>query len=462
MDVSEALEIVDSAFKQKHCEERHNRQFTHVYELVFREAWQGKTYHQIALDTGYDFDYVREVGSNLWTLLSECLGEKVHKKNLQSVLKRYKEQVKSEVVNSSQNLKPLPTFHQDWGGAPDVAVFYGRIPELTALEQWIVGDCCRLVAILGIGGMGKTALSVTLAEEIQEHFDYIIWRSLYSTPSVMQTLAELIEFLSDRQELNLPTVLSDRISCLIKYLRKHRCLVILDNAESILKSSAGEVSQQVGNYIEDYEGYSELFKRLGESPHLSCLILTGREQPREFALLAGDKVRSWHLGGLSKNEAKALFKAKGEFIGLETDWDFLIEHYGGNPLALKIVAGVIQEFFNHDLSRLIAQIQQDRWVFEDIHNLLEQHFERLSESEKHVMYWLTVIREIPPLANIPLEELPTNSRQEFFQALDSLRRRSMIEKTSDGFYPQPLVLEYITEKLVKESYRKPESKTPAS
>ncbi|NJL67938.1 MAG: hypothetical protein HC894_16545 [Microcoleus sp. SM1_3_4] len=36
----------------------------------------------------------------------------------------------------------------------------------------------RLVALLGMGGIGKTALSVKLAQQIQQDFDWIVWRSL--------------------------------------------------------------------------------------------------------------------------------------------------------------------------------------------------------------------------------------------------------------------------------------------
>jgi MinD superfamily P-loop ATPase len=57
-----------------------------------------------------------------------------------------------------------------------------------------------LVAILGIGGIGKTALSIKLAETIQPQFEYVIWRSLHNAPSVESLLASLIEFLSDYQE----------------------------------------------------------------------------------------------------------------------------------------------------------------------------------------------------------------------------------------------------------------------
>ena len=72
--------------------------------------------------------------------------------------------------------------HQDWGEAIDVSLFYGRTEELTTLEEWIVTERCRLVAVLGMGGMGKTALAAKVAAQVQHEFEYVIWRSLRNAP----------------------------------------------------------------------------------------------------------------------------------------------------------------------------------------------------------------------------------------------------------------------------------------
>ncbi|MBN3891820.1 MAG: hypothetical protein HWQ43_22570 [Nostoc sp. JL31] len=340
----------------------------------------------------------------------------------------------------------------DWGEAIFNSAFYGRVEELITLEQWILNEHCQLVALLGIGGIGKTALSVKFAQKIQDNFEYVIWRSLREAPPVKIILGNLIQFLSDEQETesNLPESFSDRVSRLLYYLQNYRCLVILDNAESILRSGS-----RAGLYREGYEEYGELLRRVGEATHQSCLVLTSREKPREVALLEGQAltVRSLPLSGLKVAEGQEILKLKG-LSAAEDEWKLMIEHYAGNPLALKIVATTIQDVFDGNITEFL---QQDTAVFGDIRDILEQQFERLSDLEKEIMYWLAINRESIALSELRDDIISPVPQAKLLEAVESLGRRSLIEKatptllekTGSLFTLQPVVMEYVTTNLIE-------------
>ncbi|MEM8675048.1 MAG: hypothetical protein AAGF83_14410, partial [Cyanobacteria bacterium P01_G01_bin.67] len=128
-------------------------QLTDVKVLVFRLSWSGKTYTQIAEQSGYDDDYIRVVGFRLWRLLSKKLKTKVTKKNLRSVLQRYELETREKTLDTSLYAsKSSNSKVYDWGEAVDTNVFYGRNQELNHLKQSILETKCRLVGIFGIGG----------------------------------------------------------------------------------------------------------------------------------------------------------------------------------------------------------------------------------------------------------------------------------------------------------------------
>jgi NB-ARC domain len=144
-----------------------------------------------------------------------------------------------------------------------------------------------------MGGIGKTALAVKLAQQIQDKFEFIIWRSLRNAPTIEEILAELIQVLSGQQETNLPKQLDGRISCLLKYLRTSRCLLILDNAESILQASDSlqdNYTSRMGCYRKGYEGYGQLLRCIAETWHQSCLLVTSREKPQGLSAFEGESL----------------------------------------------------------------------------------------------------------------------------------------------------------------------------
>src|SRR5437660_4029387 len=61
----------------------------------------------------------------------------------------------------------------DWGEALEVPSFYGRQGELATLGQWMVQERCRVVSVLGLGGIGKSALVAHAMRGLAAHFDVV-------------------------------------------------------------------------------------------------------------------------------------------------------------------------------------------------------------------------------------------------------------------------------------------------
>jgi WD40 repeat protein/transcriptional regulator with XRE-family HTH domain len=359
-----------------------------------------------------------------------------------------------EAEATVQGKQPQP----DWGSAIDTSLFCGRREELVRLKQWVLEERCRLVLLLGIGGIGKSTLAAKLVQHIQAEFEVVVWRSLQNAPPFEEWLETVLPVLLRAQgkDIAVPSRLNGKLLKLMQGLHSCRCLLILDNAETIL--SAG----QTGQYRAGYEGYGQLFKDIGEASHQSCLLLTSREKPREIVPLKGEKskVRSLRLLGLNPEAGRELFRHRGTFAGTESQWERLVEHYGGNPLALKLVAAATQELFNGRIVEILNYVQQGLAVFDDIRDLLQRQFDRLSEIEQEMIFWLAINREPVSLFELSEDVVTTTSKRRLPDAIRSLLRRSLIEKEGERFFLQPVVLEHVTNQLVDCAVREIATQAP--
>ena len=463
MNKEEAVELVDRLVLDKT-----GNRLTDVQRLVFCDCWLPlrNSYEEIANAHGYSATYLKQdVGPKLWKLISDVCGEKVKKTNFRAILERQLAKIdtilpnKTDILTRSSsfgNYTLAETFQTNlidskiildrfihWGEAPDISVFYGRTEELTQLEQWLLEARCRLVSILGMGGMGKTHLAVKLAHNVRDKFDYIYWKSLTHAPSLQQILLELLQFFDRGQSNDVPTSVDEQISQLIIYLRHHRCLIILDNLEAVLNSS-----NKIDSHSSKDREYQRFLRLIGECNHQSCLLLTSREKPQEISLMEGKTlpVRCWQLSGLSLSAGKQLLSLKGCSWQSELDCNFLIEKYSGNPLALKMVGATIQELFAGNIH---AFIRQKTLVFSEIFYLLEQQFERLSDLGQVFLYWLAIAQEPIPALQLQQDVYPQISNKKLIETLQILVQHSLIEQKDNKFSLQPVVQEYILEKIIE-------------
>ncbi len=477
MDVEEALKFTDNlalTTTGKHLDS--------LQKAILRGAWNNQKYKEIAQHHNRSEKYIKEVGFKLWKLLSVALGEEqVSKANFRAKLENLQaSNIVSLVGNgcihignisadSSQPSKKLqpepqdqdkfnektsnsePKIHLDLGDAPEPNLFYNRTSELTTLENWILSRT-RLITILGLSGIGKTALTLQLIPQIQHEFDRIIWRSLRNSPPLASLQTDLIQSCRGGAPVPAPSVPAPSVPApypeerattgglpLLEYLRSHRCLIILDDIQTIFSSG-----QLAGNYQPGYENYGTFFKQLTESSHNSCLILLSWEKPREIATLEGENrpCKSLQLNGLG-TEAQEIFREKG--LAEPEKWSALIDLYRGNPLWLNIIATMIQDLFGGSVSEFLSY---DTLFLGDLESLLEQQCDRLTASEQKVMGWLASTSEPADISKIP-ENLQL-SPPELLKVIQSLGRRSLVETLKQNgrshFTILPVIREYIINK----------------
>lgn len=361
---------------------------------------------------------------------------------------------------------------EDWGEAVDVSIFYGRTTELAQMTEWIVQEHCRLVVLLGMGGIGKTALSVKLAEQIKNKFEYVIWRSLHLAPPPDIFLNQLIKILSPTQQTKDLEVVDGSISQLIDCLRSSRCLIILDNFDAILSSeytsesdiypTSSASQSNINNssvfhlpqirYRRGYEGYGELIRRVGDSQHQSCLVLTTREKPPEISAFQGEKlpVRCLKLTGLSNAESMEILKVKGFPYLKEEECKILIDWYAGNPLFMKLIATAIQELFE---SNIYEFLEQGTRVFGEIRAILDQQFSRLSSLEKLIMYWLSLNQDLGSMRKLQTHIIPRVPQRLVLEAIELLHKRSLIERQASRFRQTPVLIEYVAERFIEDNFK---------
>jgi len=426
-----------------------------LQEAILRGTMQGEKYTQIAEESHCNESYVRQVGSQLWQILSEELGEDVNKKNFRSAIKRFQVSNSSnfaqgDVVtignfNTCGEARHPPnipnshppnqeTSHQDLSEMPELGNFYSRTLELKTLTTSILQQNSRLITITGGLGIGKTSLAVKLVQQIKDEFEYTAWYTLDEFPTIDKLQSNLIQLFSNSEKPEVSPTNQTHLP-LIKYLQKHRCLIVLDDIHNLF--SSGELA---GKYKPEYEEYRSLFKQIEKLSHQSCFLLIGWEQPREITQLTSPNtpIRSLQLTGLDIAVAREILRDHGL---AETDnCETLIHCYQGNPLWLKSVANLMQEL---GIGATELLLNDTVLLPEDLKDVLQQQFSRLSELEKQVLSLFC--RESEPVNLAKLLECGTVRSPDLLNALQSLSRRCFIDKTGSFYTLPPVLRQYVQE-----------------
>ncbi|NJN75051.1 MAG: hypothetical protein HC796_00775 [Synechococcaceae cyanobacterium RL_1_2] len=331
------------------------------------------------------------------------------------------------------------TSQKDAIGLPRATRFYGRQELINQYQSLILEGKCSVLGIFGMGGIGKTSLANRLQTLVINDFPYFIWRKL-DNPEPLDTFINNFEFITDKTS-------TDPVNKLMAFLRNHKCLLVLDNWDSLFEDHVLN-----GQYCEDYKNYQRLLRCLVKEEHQSCVIITSREELNDCTINANtdDRVHQIKLPGLNLDESIGLLQNYG--LKDPKQWPKLIDIYQGHPWALKLVAEDIKQTFGGEVVRFLDQLTIVLGY--SLEQMIQEQLDKLSPLESEIMYCLTVERFATLSEVLQEHQLSYGSSGDFVKAISSLRRRSLIYGIQHGEHEQlemgNTLLRYLTKIIVAE------------
>ena len=194
----------------------------------------------------------------------------------------------------------------------------------------------RLLTLLGMGGLGKTRLSLQVAADVLDDYPDGVWFVELAPLAEGQRVALAVaSVLGVKEEAGHPVQ-----EALAKYVKDHKLLLVLDNCEHLLDACAALVSTllQAGPWLEVLVTSREPLRVVGEAtyhvPPLAVPVL--RDVPPLEALTQCDSVR------LFSDRAAAMQPAFQLTDGNATAVAAICYCLDGIPLALELAAARVR------------------------------------------------------------------------------------------------------------------------
>jgi hypothetical protein len=370
-------------------------------------------------------------------------GNVVGDENVVTVIKHYHYVEGKEEHSATTNLHlPPRAYHR----------LIGRSAELDEITRALCDpDSKPIVVVVGLGGIGKTALAREAVERCwkDECFEYVVWTSAKTEYFRAETAIRreknsnydfdtlLSEIGRQCERLDIPQMPQDQKRAAVKYLLgNRRVLVVMDNMETVPHNE---------KLVHD------VFEILGQSK----LFITSRH------LVKHDRAFTIDLGGFPEREGIEFLREESRQRHIEPIADagrdqllVIHKHTGGAPLAMKLVAG---QMARQPMDVVLGSLRQARFQGQDypFYRFVYQHsWESLKMPSKMALVDMSVF---PPLTGgavldvLAISQVPEN---EFWPAMDHLVTMSLVDKIGvigkERFALHPLTQYFIKSDITKE------------
>ncbi|MEP6607168.1 MAG: tetratricopeptide repeat protein [Burkholderiaceae bacterium] len=268
--------------------------------------------------------------------------------------------------------------------------FIGRERELTEVRQLLMSN--RLVTLLGMGGIGKSRLSLQLAADVLDDFPDGVWfvelAALTDPDAVPQAVASV---LGVKEEAGRPVV-----EALIKYVRDLQLLIILDNCEQVVHGCADLAKRllQAGSRIKILTSSRDYLQVAGETAyHVPTLSVPDAQQSIDIeSMIRHEAVRLFVDRASAARQGFSLNKKNAASV---VD---ICRRLDGIPLAIELAAARIRALSPeaiaarlHDRFRLL--VTGDQTVLprqRTLRALIDWSYDLLTEAERTLFQRLSV------------------------------------------------------------------------
>ena len=430
--------------------------------LLNLEPWREEAHRQLMLLLARDGQ--RSAALAQYEICCQMLTEELGVEPGQETMALY-EQIKSGEIGRPAQISPASRpAHPSAPLHPlplQPTAFVGREKELADIIRRLMDRDCRLLTLVGPGGIGKTRLALQVAQAFaefdpdQDFFTHgVVFVPLVGVESITNTLSAI----AGAVNLTFYNNMSPQTQ-LLDFLREQALLLVLDNVEHLIASSEEKATDIVALIAEI----------LGAAPQVKVLV-TSREavnlqeawfHPVEGLSFPAEDAHLSEGVSLEKYDAVRLFVQSAQRVRLKfslaaegTHVVKICQLVGGMPLALELAAAwlkvlpleKITQGLAHNLDLLSSRLQDIPARHRSMRVVFEQSWGMLPAPEQEMLRRLAVFRgsfdqtaaEVVAQANL--------------MTLALLVEKSLLRVTDQGRYQlHELLRQFAAEKLASVS-----------
>jgi len=344
--------------------------------------------------------------------------------------------------------------------------FVGRVEMLKTITEWYENPEVRIGALIGWGGVGKSALIRKWYDSLEENKiqpDGIFWWGFYRNAYLDQFLNALLRYVSqgeiDPDSIKSTWEKTDRIK---EFISKGTYLIILDGLEQMQKGE--ETGEEFGCMA--HRECAEILKFLCDTQAKGLCLITTRFPLTDIKKYEGEVYQKIDVDRLSLEDARTFFERVG-VKGDQDDKDKVIQEHEGYALSLTLLANYLVQDFSGNILKAneIPPFHSDKEAGGKAHRMLLWYDKQLTEEQRSFMKIFSLFRKAvreEDFDGVFRSEMETGMNQSlrnmssfsFKRMKDNLCDRRLISKGQDNTYTtHPLIKNYF-ESIFEEKDKK--------